>query len=247
MVVPFAIKSPDGYYTQILVSNPNAMAADVAIDYDDGAGKTYRARFTVPANGVNNHSVWADTVVPVGFVGTARVTVLAGEAVAAVVFRTKMTDGGTFIEENIYTAVNAVKYGAARSLVQYVPYVARRVPDGNPDSLNSWVTVTPVTGARLSELEVTAHGVTCATGGGQPYFSQVEYNVSTAILYQNAEAQNGFGPAPPACFEGWLQLTSKGEDAVGTERRNQFFAAAASWIDGNAPGENEAVYLVGYP
>jgi hypothetical protein len=244
MNIPFAIKSADGYYTQILVSNPSASSADVAIDYDDGNGATYRMRFTVPANGVDNHSVWADGTVPVGFVGTARITVLNDKSVAAVVFRTKMTDGGTFIEENLYTAVNAAPYRFSRSLVQYVPYAARRVPNGDPNALNSWVTVTPTTGARLSKLEVTAYGTTCATAGASPYFSAVEYDVSSTILYQNADTQNGFGRAVP-CFEGWLRLTSRGLEAVEGVLFNQFFIAAASWIDGNAPGENEAVYLVG--
>lgn len=235
MIVPFAIKSPDGYYTQILISNPNASAASVAIDYDDGNGKTYRKTLTIPANGVDNHSVWADDVVPVGFVGTARVNVLNNLPVAAVVFRTKMTDGGTFIEENIYTAVNAAPR-MVQGTVTTVPYAARRVPDRDPGSLNTWITITPVfENEPAYRVEATARGRTCAADGSRPYSSSVEYEgVQTAIFYQNAATMNGFGVDLPPCFEGSIQLATPGVSTV----------VAASWLIGNAPGENEAVFLL---
>ncbi len=103
--IPLSLKTADGFYSQILLSNPNGVPANATITYTGTSGP-HAVQIQVPANGTANHGVYSDNVVPVGFVGAAVIT--SDQPLAAVLFRAKMTSAGSFVDEALYTAVNGV-------------------------------------------------------------------------------------------------------------------------------------------
>ena len=117
----------DGFYTQILLSNPGATDAHATITYkDQNTGTTYPVALTVPAAGTANHSVY-DTAgnIPEGFVGSAAVT--SDQPLAAVVFRSQMTSPGSFVDLDTYTAAKGIPIGRATTTRQGAAHLPPRV------------------------------------------------------------------------------------------------------------------------
>jgi len=206
--IPLALKTPDGYYSQILLSNPNSSAANATIVYTDGQShQNYTVNLTVPANGTANHSVYSDSTVPTGFVGAATVT--SNQPLAAVVFRSKMTTGGSFVDEDLYTAANGVPLGRGSAIARF-PLVVRRLgQNGSGYGQNTWVSVSPANGGSAT-LTITSVADTVSAPGScssaASYTTTVTIS-SPTVLYQNLDFNNGFGTAP-TCFYGSMTITS---------------------------------------
>jgi hypothetical protein len=180
----------------------------------------------VPANGVTNHSVNSDDVVPVGFVGSA--TVHSSVPVAAVLFRAKKISPQSEIDEDLYTAVNGVPVARA-SKTNFLPMVQRRLgADSSHVGRNSWVSVS-VPGGGSATLTLRS------VGGPRESEAPATYTVTKVItgsfiFYQHADSENGFG-ANAACFDGAMVITS--DVAV---------VAVASSITDLERGDGEGVY-----
>jgi hypothetical protein len=203
MAMPLALKTTDGYYTQYLFSNPNPTAADVTIAYSQGA-EIYTARITIPANGVGNHSVFADEVVPLGFVGAANVA--ANVPIGAVLFRAKRVAPAVDIDEDIYTAVNGISSANSATRLAF-PAVLRRVnKDDSHAGINSWMSVS-VPGGGKATLTIRLVG-DCTTTEKKPVYTTTKVISGSFVFYQNADADNGFGDKAPACFSGSAVITS---------------------------------------
>ncbi len=206
IAIPIALKTADGYYSQILLSNPNPDPAAVKIDYA-GSDGTHSVTMTVPANGVANHSVYSDDIVPLGFVGAA--TVHSNQPLAAVVFRSKMTSAGSFVDSDLYTAMNGIPLSKAATK-WYLPYVVRRDErDSSHDGRNSWLSVAVVGGgsANLS-LSTATSGVrvlpNCLVTGTFPAKKTI---TGSFVFYQNLDQDNGLG-SNPTCIVGAMTITS---------------------------------------
>lgn len=197
--IPLALKTADGFYTQILMSNTTNNAAQVTITYRGPMG-VYPVTMTIPAHATANHSVYSDNVVPVGFVGAAFID--SSEAIAAVLFRAKMTAAFSYVDEDIYTAVNGIpRRKAAKELA--VPVVRRRLA-----GVSSWVSVV-VDGGGPAHLTLRwaanrAGDVACP---GNESRTRTRTVTGTFIFYLNLDADNGLDAAPE-CFSGSLVIVS---------------------------------------
>lgn len=206
IAIPLALKTPDGYYSQILLSNTNASAATATITYTGNTG-THSVSVSVPANGTANHSVYSDSTVPVGFVGAATVT--SDLPLAAVLFRAKMTTAGSYVDEDLYTAVNGVPTDRATTKVR-LPLVFRRAyASGGSFGYNSWVSVSVAGGGAASlTIETVNDPTSGAPGCGAAYTSTVTRSITGSfIFYQNLDSDNSFSPNP-SCFWGGMTITS---------------------------------------
>ena len=204
--IPLSLKTADGYYSQILLSNPNAIVANATITYTGNTG-THTVTIAVPANGTANHGVYSDNVVPVGFVGAARIT--SDQPLAAVLFRAKMTTAGSFVDEALYTAVNGVPTDRAANTAK-IPLTFRRAyKAGGADGYNSWVSVTVADGGTANVTLTTINDTTTgAPGCSSPAtYTATRAIVGSFIFYQNADSDNGLG-ANPTCLWGGMTITS---------------------------------------
>lgn len=210
IAIPLALKTADGYYSQVLLTNPNATVAHTTITYADAnTGLTYAVALIVAANGVATHSVYSDNVVPIGFVGAATVT--SDQPLAAVLFRSKMTTAGSFVDEDLYSAVNGVPVARATTSAK-LPLIFRHAYQaGSSDGYNTWVSVSVADGGTanltISAVNDTQNG---APGCSAPATYATARTISGSfIFYQNLNdaSRNGFG-ALPSCFWGGMTITS---------------------------------------
>lgn len=213
IAIPIALKSVDGWYSQILLSNPNGAAATATITYRGtvyGQPATYAVPITVPATGIAAHSVYDGNTIPIEFFGTATVT--SNLPLAAVVFRMKMSWSGSYIEQHPYTAVSGVPTDRASTKVR-LPLIFRRVyATGGYSGFNSWVSVS-VVGGGTANLTIEAipdpTAPTCGSGSPQTVTKVIQ---GSFIFYQNSNSagstgNNGF-QSTPGCFWGGMTITS---------------------------------------
>ena len=205
IAIPLAIKL-DGFYTQILLSNANASAATATITYSGNTG-TYTVPLNIAANGTASHSVYeAAGGIPEGFVGAATIT--SDQPLAAVLFRSKMTSPGSYIDEDLYTAVNGVPTDRATTTAK-LPLIFRRAyASGGLFGYNTWVSFIVANGG-TANVTITAINDTSnsAPGCNAPgtYTTNLVVNGST-VIYQNLNTNNGVGSA--GCFWGGMTITS---------------------------------------
>lgn len=229
LIVPIALKL-EGYYSQILLSNPNATAANATITYKGTTG-TYTVPLNIPANGTANHSVY-DTAggIPEGFVGAATVT--SDQPISAVVFRSKMTSPGSYIDEDLYTAANAIPASRATTTVK-LPLIFRHVyKTGGLYGYNTWVSVATADG---STANVTITAINDPTNSAPNCQATATYTTTKAVngsfvFYQIADTDNGFGQNP-GCFWGGMTITS-----------DKPIIAIANATTDLAPGDNDGLY-----
>lgn len=227
--VPLSLKTPDGYYSQILVANPNASQATVTITYTGSTG-THTKQLTVNGEGVETHSVYSDGTVPVGFVGAARVT--SNQPVAVVLFRAKMTTANSFVDEDLYTAANGVPAERATQSAKFPLIFRRAYQAGSADGYNSWVSVAVADG---TSANVTINAVNDPTSGA-PGCNNNFTSVATKqvqgsfIFYQNLDAENGL-TGNPACFWGGMTITA-----------DKPIIAIANVTTDLRPGDNDGTY-----
>ena len=224
--VPLALKTVDGYYTQILFSNPNRVPTEVTIVYSGNTG-THEVKRNVGPFGVLNHSTYSDNVVPAGFIGAA--VVKSTQPIAVVTFRAKKVDPRGDLDEDLYTAWNGIPSAkAARTLA--FPLIVRRFDrDASHDGVNSWISVS-VPGGGVANLTIRAVG-TCSPSGPDVVYTTTRRITGSFVFYQNAETDTGLGANPPPCFYGTVTITS---DAP--------ILGVASYLTDRSPGDGEAVY-----
>jgi hypothetical protein len=209
IIIPLAIKHADGYLSQFLLSNPNPTAANVTITYTGNTG-THVKNLTVPANGTTDHGVYSDDIVPVGFVGAARIT--SDQAIAAVAFYGKMTTAGSFVGEDVYAAISGVPADKAATKAKFPLIFRRAYQSGGAFGYNSWVSVTVADGSTANVTVQAVNDPTSSAPGcqGSNYSSSITRQVTGSfIFYQNLDVptDNGFN-SNPACFWGGMVITS---------------------------------------
>jgi hypothetical protein len=212
VVLPIAMKSTSGFYTVVGVMNLGDSAADVNISYEgqlgDGLGANSSTQVVLP--GVQRatfHSTYSPgTNVPIGFVGSARIT--SAQPLAVVEIRGKLTSSNPPGDaEPIYTAVNGVPSDRAATAWS-APLYFRRYAPGPPGTLgyNSWVQVIVADG---STANVTLRFVGDPTSGCPVGPYEATFPVTgSRVFYANLNTDNGF-PAgnSPNCFFGGLTVT----------------------------------------
>lgn len=209
VIVPLAIKHQDGFLSQYLLSNPNGSAADVTITYTGNTG-THVKNLSIPANGTADHGVYSDAVVPVGFVGAARVT--SNQPIAVVAFFGKMTTAGSFVGEDVYAAINGVPASKAATKAKFPLIFRRAYAAGGAFGYNSWMSLTTVDGSTANVTITAVNDSTSTAPGclGSNFTSTVNTTVpGNRIFYQNLDTptDNGFN-SNPACFWGGVVITS---------------------------------------
>lgn len=227
--IPLAIKL-GGYYTQILISNPNGATANVTINYSGNTGN-YSVALTISANGTANHSVYDIAGgIPEGFVGAATIT--SDQPVAAVLFRSKMTSPGSFVDEDLYTAVNGVPTDRATSIAK-LPLIFRRAgAGGGLSGYNTWVSVSVADGSTanvtITAINDTSNGV--AGCNAPATYTSTKAVVGSFVFYQNLDSDNGFGQAP-GCFWGGITIIADKNIVVVANATNDL-----------VPGDNDGLY-----
>lgn len=209
ILVPLAIKHADGFLSQFLLSNPNAGAANVTITYTGNTG-THVKTLSVPGNGTTDHGVYSDNIVPVGFVGAARIT--SDQPIAVVAFYGKMTVANSFIGEDVYAAINGVPATKAATKAKFPLIFRRAYAAGGAFGYNSWVSVTVADGGTANVTIQAVNDSTSTAPGclGSNYTSTVTKTISGSfIFYQNLDTptDNGFN-GNPACFWGGMVITA---------------------------------------
>ncbi|MGE0600158.1 MAG: hypothetical protein AB7J35_09165 [Dehalococcoidia bacterium] len=206
IAIPLAIKL-DGYYSQILLSNANAATANATITYVGNTG-TYVVPLTIAANGTASHSVYeAVGGIPEGFIGAATIT--SDQPLAAVLFRSKMTSPGSYIDEDLYTAVNGVPTDRATTTAKFPLIFRRAYAGGGLFGYNTWVSIIVANGG-TANLTITAINDTSNSAPGCSAAATYVTNITITnsdVLYQNLDTKNGFGQAP-GCFWGGMTITS---------------------------------------
>lgn len=230
--IPLALKI-DGFYSQILLSNPGASAASATITYKSDAGATYTVPLAVPANGTASHSVYeAAGGIPEGFVGAAAVT--SDQPLAAVLFRAKMTSPGSYIDQDLYTAVNGVPTVRATTSAKFPLIFRRAYKAGGLDGYNTWVSVAVADGTTanvtLTAINDTSNGVAGCNAAAT--YTATKAVVGSFVFYQNLDdpSANGFG-ANPSCFWGGMVITA-----------DKPIIAIANATNDLAPGDNDGLY-----
>ncbi len=205
--IPLAIKL-DGFYTQILLSNPNAAAANATITYVGNTG-TYTVPLSIAANGTASHSVYEATGgIPEGFVGAATVT--SDQPLAAVLFRSKMTSPGSYVDEDLYTAVNGVPTDRATTSAKFPLIFRRAYASGGLGGYNTWVSVSVANGG-TANLTITAINDTSNSAPGcnaAGTYTATKTITGSFIFYQGLTTDSGIGASPPGCFWGGMTITS---------------------------------------
>ena len=225
ITLPLGLKTPDGYYTQYLFSNPGATAASLTILYTGNTG-AHTVQMSIPPGGVANHSVYSDAIVPIGFVGAASVT--SNVPISAVLFRAKKVNVTSELDENIYTAVNGIPSVNASKILSF-PLVLRRLgKDSLHDGRNSWISVS-VPGGGSANLTIRFVGV-CTGADPLKVYTTTRTISGSFVFYQNADFENGFGENP-SCFNG-----------AGTITSDVPVLAVASFITDLFIGDGEGVY-----
>lgn len=232
ILIPVALKT-DGYFTQILLSNTNATAANATIVYQDqNTGQKYTVNLSVPANGTASHSVYEATGgVPEGFTGDATVT--SDQPLAAVVFRVQMTDPGSYVYTDLYSAANGIPESKATTTAKF-PLIFRRAYSQMPTFVgyNTWVNVA-VVGGGTANLTLTSINDTSNAAPGcnaAATYTVTKQITGSFIFYQNADSDNGLGQNP-TCFWGGMTITS-----------DQPIIAVADAQNDLNPGDNDGMY-----
>jgi len=207
IAMPLAIKL-SGFYTQYLLSNPGATTANATITYVGNTG-TYSVPLTIAPNGTASHSVYEQVGgIPEGFVGAA--TIVSDQPIAAVLFRSKMTTPGSFVDTDLYTAVNGTPTVRATQTAK-LPLIFRRAyRTGSFSGYNTWFSVSVADGS-TANITITAINDTsnAAPGCNAPGTYTTNTTVTgSKIFYQNLDVESGLGATPPACFWGGVTITS---------------------------------------
>ena len=139
------------------MSNANATAATATVTYTGNTG-TYAVPLSIPANGTASHSVYeAAGGIPEGFVGAAKIT--SDQPLAAVLFRSKMTSAGSFVDEDLYTAVNGVPTDRATTSAKFPLIFRRAYATGGLGGYTTWLSVMVASGG-TPNLPITASSST---------------------------------------------------------------------------------------
>lgn len=230
IAMPLALKL-GGFYTQYLFANPNATAATLTIKYVGSTG-TYDVPLTVPANGTNSHGVYSTgSPVPEGFVGAATIT--STQPIAAVMFRAKMTSAGSYVDEDLYTAVNGIPADRAGKTAKF-PLIFRRIgAGGGLSGYNTWVSVAVADGSTANVTITTVTDQTSSAGcSAANSYTATKAVTGSFVFYQNLDtvSENGLN-ANPTCLWGGMTIAS-----------DKPIIAIANVTNDIFPGDNDGLY-----
>lgn len=219
IALPIAIKSSSGWFSQAVLSNPNATDAEVSITYTgtvNGAPMDPEVdSFVIPAGGIQSRSIYYEDQasggfsIPEGFVGSA--IVQSSQPLAAVLFRVKMTSHGSYTYQHPYAAANGVPLDRATTTVR-LPLLFRHALRPSPTSskygYNSWFSVIVADGSTANVTVNAVNDPTSACSGS--YTSTLNTTVTGSRLFSQISStpgDNGF-QATPSCFFGGATITS---------------------------------------
>ncbi|MGI8927367.1 MAG: hypothetical protein ACR2HN_12095 [Tepidiformaceae bacterium] len=214
IIVPFALKSVSGHYTEIGAMVVAGGPADVNIQYIgvvEGSGVPVNHTVTLPGvASVGIHSIYAanESQIPVGFIGYARITSAA--TVASLVIRGKQTSFRSGIDEATYAAASGVPADQAGTKWS-VPAVFRRFAGGGvyvgynseiqvqvADGSTASVTITMLGDPANGCFPIGPFTTTYTVVGSQNFYTNLE----------SAAGPNGFGNSAPDCFFGGASITA---------------------------------------
>lgn len=235
IAVPISLKTREGWYSQILLSNPNGSAASATVTYRGTVNGSPMSPISVPvsipANGVVSQSVYHVTNLPVGFVGTAAIS--STQPLAVVLFRMKMTSAGSMVEEHQYTAANGAPIEQASTKVR-LPLVFRHaLKPSNSTKLgyNSWFSVMTANGGIANITIQAVNDPTSVCPGSYSSTVNTQINGSRIFYQLLSSPDNGFKDNP-SCFWGGVTITSDRPIIVVANVGNDLF--------GNS--DNDALY-----
>ena len=212
MMLPLALKTADGLWTEYALANPWSQPTTARITYtgtviETGAPVSVTAEVEVPAGAARGHSVFDVADLPASFRGAA--TVESSQPLAVVLLRGKMTEAGSFKHESPWAAANGVPAERA-SRTAKLPLVARNAGGGDGrDGLSTSVSVA-VVGGGTANLTITTTNDPSAGCGGAATVYTARVTVTSAMTFdQSADdpRRNGLN-AVPACLRGSMTIAS---------------------------------------
>ncbi len=234
MILPLALKTADGFWTEYAFVNPWSQPATARITYTGTAGSArtpVRVTVTVetPAGAARGHSVFDSADLPAGFRGTA--VIESSQPLAVVLLRGKMTEAGSFEREPPYAAVNGVPAERA-SRTAKLPLIARNAGGGDDgDGLNTRVSVAVADGGNAT-LRITTANDPAAGCGAAAVHTTVVTITGTGSFDQSLDdpRRNGLNAAP-ACLRGSMTIAS-----------DRAIVVVAGVTSDLRPGDNDALY-----
>ena len=233
MVLPIALKTADGLWTEYALANPWPRSTTARITYRGMVGDartTVTVEVEVPAGGARGHSMFDLADLPTSFRGAA--TIESSQPLAVVLLRGKMTEAGSFEHEPPYAAVNGVPADRASSTAK-LPLIARNAGGGDDrDGLSTSVSVAVADGG-TANLRITATNDPSAGCGDAAtvYTATVRVTGSMTLDQRSDDPRlNGLGAAP-VCLRGGMTITS--------DRNIVVVAGVTSDL---GAGDNDALY-----
>lgn len=233
MVLPIALKTADGLWTEYALANPWPRPTTARITYRGMVGEartTVTVDVEVPAGGARGHSMFDLADLPTSFRGSA--VVESSQPLAVVLLRGKMTEAGSFEHEPPYAAVNGVPADRA-SREAKLPLIARNAGGGDDrDGLSTSVSVA-VAGGGTANLRIRAENDPSAGCGDAAtvYTTTVTVRGSMTLDQGSDDPRlNGLN-AVPDCLRGGMTITSDREIVV-----------VAGVTSDLGAGDNDALY-----
>ncbi len=218
MMLPLALKTADGLWTEYALANPGSQPTTARITYtgtvgESGARVSVTAEVEVPAGAARGHNVFDVENLPTSFRGAA--TIESSQPLAVVLLRGKMTEAGSFEHEPPWAAANGVPVERA-SRTAKLPLVARDAGGGDGrDGLSTSVSVAVVGGGTANLRITTTNDPSAGCGGAATVYTARVTVTGTAIFDQSADdpRRNGLN-AVPACLRGSMTIASDREIVV---------------------------------
>ena len=208
MMLPLALKTTDGLWTEYALANPGSQDTTARITYtgtagESGAPVSVTAEVEVPAGAARGHNVFDVADLPASFRGAA--TIESSQPLAVVLLRGKMTEAGSFEHESPWAAANGVPAERA-SRTAKLPLVAR---DAGGGGLSTSVSVAVVGGGTANLTITTTNDPSADCDGESTVYTAVVTVTGTAIFDQGADdpRRNGLN-AVPACLRGSMTIAS---------------------------------------
>lgn len=235
MVLPLALKTADGLWTEYALANPWSQDTTARITYtgtvgESGAPVTVTAEVEVPAGAARGHNVFDVENLPASFRGAA--TIESSQPLAVVLLRGKMTEAGSFEHEPPWAAANGVPAERA-SRTAKLPLIARNAGGGDGrDGLSTSVSVAVVGGGTANLTVTTTNDPSAGCGGESTVYTARVTVTGTAIFDQGADdpRRNGLN-AVPACLRGSMTIASDRDIVV-----------VAGVTSDLGEGDNDALY-----
>ena len=236
VVMPFAQKAADGYWTEFAIANPWNQAVEGTIHYTGTrSGPSRRAvsvklDIEIPARGSITHGVLDSEEIPEGFVGSA--VIEAERPVAALLLRG--TSGTPGSGQQPYAAVNGVPAERATTSAKF-PLAFRHLhASGESLGTNTWVSVVVADGGKARLRIIAVNDASAAVKGCErPALYQTTITIDGSFVFDQGSSDRGTNGlnAKPTCLIGGMAISS-----------DKPIVAIGAVTSDLQPGDNDALY-----